>query len=146
LQRNLDGWVIDSSVVLKWYLRDGDLLAQADAMLATVSDNSIVTTAPYLSRYEVARAIVNASRRGRITWEEGQAMIDSFIVSPLPIAADQDWLIVRASHRAVQTGIALYDSVYLSLAEALQFQYVTADLKLYNRINDVPFVHWLADI
>jgi predicted nucleic acid-binding protein len=65
----------------------------------------------------------------------------------VPLSTDEDWVILDAAGRAVQTGIALYDAVYLSLAENLGLQYVTADRKLFDRISSrYPFVHWLGDI
>jgi predicted nucleic acid-binding protein len=134
-------------VVVKWYLRDENLLAQADAMLDAVWNDSVLTTAPNLARHEVSRAITVAIRTGRITWEEGQADIESFLRSPVPLSTDDDWVILDAASRAVQTGVALYDAVYLSLAANLSLQYVTADRKLFDRISShYPFVHWLGDI
>jgi predicted nucleic acid-binding protein len=134
-------------VAVKWYLRDENLLAQADAMLDAVWNDSVLTTAPNLARHEVSRAITVGIRAGRITWEEGQADIQSFLRSPVLLSTDEDWVILDAASRAVQTGVALYDAVYLSLAENLSLQYVTADRKLFDRISSrYSFVHWLGDI
>ena len=134
-------------MAVKWYLRDENLLAQADAMLEAVWNDSVLTTAPNLARHEVSRAITVAIRAGRITWEEGQADIQNFLRSPVPLSTDEDWVILDAASRAVQTGVALYDAVYLSLAEKLSLQYVTADRKLFDRVSArYPFVQWLGDI
>lgn len=142
-----EGWVIDSSVAVKWYLRDEDLLPQADAMLEAVGNGAVLTTAPNLARHEVSRAITVAIRTGRITPDEGQSDIQSFLLSPLPLPVDEDWLIIDAAARAIETGVAVYDAMYLSLAEKVDFQYVTADRKLFNRIHSrYAFVHWLGDI
>ena len=42
--------------------------------------------------------------------------------------------------------ISVYDSVYVALANKLDYQFVTADGKLYNSIKDFSYVKLLKDI
>lgn len=43
--------------------------------------------------------------------------------------------------------VALYDAVYLALAQELGFGFVTADAELYRRArDDLPYVAWIGDL
>ena len=88
-----------------------------------------------------------ACRMGRHTWQQGQADVRSFLESGICLAADSDWLLLAAANLALQTGVALYDAIYVSLADQLAVSYITADRRLYNAITShYRLVRWLGDL
>jgi predicted nucleic acid-binding protein len=59
--------VIDSSVALKWRLRDEEATMQADALLDDFSAGKLHLLAPTLFEYEIANALKVAMTLGRIS-------------------------------------------------------------------------------
>ena len=54
MQRSRETVVVDSSVAVKWYLRDEDMISQADRLFGEMRDGYVTAIAPYLARYEVS--------------------------------------------------------------------------------------------
>ena len=145
--RSPEGWVIDASVAIKWYLRDEDLRRQADSFRSRFSDGDIAAAAPHLSRHEVASALTVACSSGRITADQATTEINAYVRSGVSMDSDPRWLLGNAIEMAIGLRIAYYDAVYVALAESLRMQFVTADRRLYNAVNQrLPFVHWLGDV
>ena len=145
--RSLDGWVIDANVANKWYLRDEDLLAQADAIRNAVQDRSVLGVCPHVARHEVANTMAVAYRGGRISRERAVASLASFLATGLSNDGDADWLVSEAAEIAMELPVFINDAVYIALADRLGVQCVTADRKLYNAVTHrFPFVRWLGDI
>ncbi len=42
--------------------------------------------------------------------------------------------------------VAVYDALYLAVAERAGATFVTADKRLYDRILHLPFAQWLGDL
>ena len=58
-------------------------------------------------------------------------------------------LISSAYQIAIKTGCSLYDGLYLSLADKLNCQLITADRRLYNGLAKGPFsknILWVGDL
>jgi predicted nucleic acid-binding protein len=58
-------------------------------------------------------------------------------------------LMLRAMDHAVALGCAVYDGIYLSLAESIGHPFVTADEKLRRRLRGTPmekFTRWIGDL
>jgi len=145
--RSRNGWVIDANVANKWYLRDEDLLSQADKIRDDVEDRSVPGVCPHVARHEVANTMAVAYRGGRISKERATAALSDFLATGLSIDGDADWLISAATAIAMELPIFINDAVYIALADRLGLQCVTADRKLYDAVTDrFPFVRWLGDI
>ncbi len=139
--------MIDASVAAKWYLRDEDLVDQADWFRAQYQAHSILASAPYLSRYEVGRSLTLASRLGRLNPSDARQELANYCALGLHMTSDPDWLIQSAAQISLTRRVGYYDSVYLALADSLGIQFVTADNKLINALaGALPFVHWLGDL
>ncbi|MCL5265023.1 MAG: type II toxin-antitoxin system VapC family toxin [Chloroflexi bacterium] len=54
-------------------------------------------------------------------------------------------LILAAYNLVHQSGCALYDALYLALAQRLGAEFITADSRLFRMIGDVPNVIWIGD-
>src|SRR3990172_12896283 len=117
--RSPEALVIDASVAVKWYLRDEELVAQADGLRNRIRDGLLVATAPHLSRHEVASAVAVACRLGRLTREQVEDDLENYLQSGLSIDADPDWVLTEAVRRTMDQPISFYDAVYLALAEGL---------------------------
>ncbi len=145
--RSPEALVVDASVAVKWYLRDEEMVAQADDLRNRIRDGLAVATAPHLSRHEVARAVAVACRLGRLTREQVEHDLENYLQSGLSIDADPDWVLTEAVRKTMDLPISFYDAVYLAFADGLGIPFVTADRKLYNAVKDkLESVSWLGEI
>jgi len=71
--------VIDTSVVLKWYLVDEEYSQKALSILDKYVSNEIDILAPSLLEYEVINGLVIAKKRGRIQEKKILTAIDGFM-------------------------------------------------------------------
>lgn len=145
--RSRDGWVIDANVANKWYLRDEDLLAEADTIRNALDNRSVHCVCPHVARYEVANTMAVAYRAGRISHDRATASLSHFLATGLSNDGDASWLINAAAAIAMELPVFVNDAVYIALADRLGIQCVTADRKLYDAVTHrFPFVRWLGDI
>lgn len=135
------GWVVDASVVAKWYLRDEEGVSQADRLMNRYVDGQAYLTTPQLARYELANAVYWASRRGRMDEATARAAVTAFDELGLAQAKDDDTRLNASIRLARQFRISFYDALYLALAEELRLRMVTADAALHERVaQDMPQV------
>jgi predicted nucleic acid-binding protein len=66
--------------------------------------------------------------------------MDMDIATPLPATINS------AVSLAFGHNITVYDAFYVALAKETEFTFVTADSKLYERVNDLNFVKFIGDI
>ena len=137
--------VVDASVAVKWHLIDEEHAEPALALLTGLLQGQIGLLAPDYIRYEVPAAISVATRARppRLTVDEGRAAIQEFLDIPLT-TRDSEGLIVEAYPLVHRYGCALYDALYVALAERLALPFVTADRRLYQRIRHIPRIIWIA--
>ena len=146
MQRSREAWVIDASVAAKWYLRDEDLLAEADRFRRQAQEGEASISAPHVSRHEVANTLATAIRSGRITEDQAWSNLSAYIDLPVSLDEDPEWLLQAARQCAVRFGIAIYDAIYLALGDASGASVITADRKLYDLVrDDLTFVRWLGE-
>jgi predicted nucleic acid-binding protein len=58
-----DSYVIDASVVAKWYLNDENLIDKAEDFLVRLLANEIILHAPEILRYELGHLLISAKRQ-----------------------------------------------------------------------------------
>jgi predicted nucleic acid-binding protein len=138
--------VVDASVAAKWYLPDEDDVAIARDLLVRFAAGELALVAPDVIRHEVASAITVATlgRSPRLTVQAGEDAILDFLSTGIRTVAD-DALSRDAYHLVHQHGCALYDALYLALAERLRLPFIMADRRLHQRIGHLPNVFWLGD-
>ncbi len=137
--------VLDASVAVKWHLVDEEYAEQAIRLLTAFEDGRLSFVAPEHIRYEVPSAITAATRgrQPRLTEEQGREAINEFLALGIRLVGDDE--LVRAAYPlAHRHGCAFYDGLYLALAERLQFPFLTADQKLFDRVGHLPYVRWIA--
>lgn len=139
-------YVIDASVVLKWYFPDEEGKEKALELYKLYIGNGVNFCAPSLLDYEVINAISIAVRRKRV----GEDSANKFFIHYSEIEIEK---VECKSYREEAFNISktysrsFYDSCYLALALNQGIPFVTGDKKLYHSVNDkFPLLTWIEDI
>lgn len=129
--------VVDASVAVKWYLEEPD--ADAEQQLAAAESDLI---APDLITAEVGNVLWTRLRTGEITREQAQAIA---IALPRAFAVLTPSAELLASALAIATALdhPIYDCLYLALADRSDASLVTADRRLFGRIQSTTWTHRL---
>jgi predicted nucleic acid-binding protein len=125
--------VVDSSVVVKWFLPEPSR-QEALRLLRLYRDDKIKLIAPTLLMSEVANVLSKRVRRGLTT--VSMAM-DAYRLLKInaPLLVDDRLVIDEAMTLALGSGQAVYDCLYLALALRRGCDLITADLKFYAAVN-----------
>ncbi|MBM4135611.1 MAG: type II toxin-antitoxin system VapC family toxin [Nitrospira sp.] len=138
--------VVDSSVSLKWWLDDEEFIEESRLLLKKVVDGEIELILPELWYCEVANGITTAVRRNRISEKQGKMFIEELQAIPMEqynIATH----INRIYKDAVKYKYAIYDMVYLAIAELEEIQFISSDERLVNTVKSTkPFVKYVSDL
>ena len=127
-------FVVDASVVLKWFLPE--IHSDAARRLLEAAHHYV---APDLLFLEVGNALWKIVRRGHLSADEGQRLIGdiaSVVVESVPTRG----LIGDACTIAMASGQTVYDSAYLALAVRLDTQMITADQRFARAIGALPLL------
>ena len=124
--------VVDALVVLKWELDDEEHIAEAVAL----RDDFLIAGktqlyAPHLYAYEIANSVTSATRRGRITSEQGHIILQRLFQTEIALrhpAMDRVYAL------ALQFGLSTYDSSYITLSEALEAPFWTGDRQMFEAV------------
>ena len=134
--------IVDASVILSAFFPDEEQ-AQAQALIRDHVIGRVQLTAPDLLVYEVANAVIQARRQGRIRDEQVEGILSSF--EGLNIALKPvTWQ--RLLPLATRFDRSAYDAAYLALAEATGQPLVTGDRRMYNAVHEyLDWVQWMGD-
>ena len=134
--------IVDASVILSAYFPDKEQ-APAQAVIRNHAAGQERLLAPTLLIYEVTNAIVQATRRKRITNTIGKAILTSFDgldIETRPVAWPRMLSLAQRFDRSA------YDAAYLSLAEETGQPLITGDMRLYHAVRDnLDWVQWIGD-
>jgi predicted nucleic acid-binding protein len=122
--------IVDANVILRAFFPD-EAQAQAQTVVRNHVAGRIQLKAPDLLPYELANAVWQAERRGRLTADQANEILGAMQglqIEILPL----DWGEMLPMAR--QTGRSVYDAAYLALAEKLDEPFITGDERLYNAI------------
>lgn len=138
--------VVDASVAAKWHLTDEPDADAAAELLARFAERAFALLAPTQIRYEVSSSITVAtlSTPPRLTRAEAETAIVEFLALDLTLT-DDTTLALDAFRLVHQHGISYYDALYVALALRHGVAFVTADRKLYNRVQQLPGLVWVTD-
>ena len=132
-------YVLDSSVALKWVLPEADS-GKAIRLRDEYTNSIHELLAPDIFTPEIANGLASAERQGRIKTGESAIFLND-VLSAAPALHHSAPLLIRAMEIAIFTKQAVYDCLYLALAEAEGCELVTADDKLARRLRpSFPFV------
>jgi predicted nucleic acid-binding protein len=135
--------IIDASVVLRAFFPDEAQL-DAQSLIRDHVSGRVQLVAPTLLTYEVANAVLQAVRRGRVTGEDAEAIlvaVEGLGIETEPVSWQQMLPLARRFDRSA------YDAAYLALAEARGEPLVTGDEKLYNTVHGhLDWVRRIGDL
>ena len=138
--------VIDTSVVLKWYLADEEYSQKALSILDKYVSNELDILAPSLLEYEVINGLIIAKKRGRIKEKKILTAIDGFISLEIKLI-NLSLYYPKVIHYSKIYSRSAYDASYLALADDEGISLVTADKGLHNVVKkDLKWVEWLSDL
>jgi predicted nucleic acid-binding protein len=121
-------WVVDASVVIKWYLPEGDYEA---ARAIRTADTALA--APDLLFAETANILWKVVRRNEMAASRAFEIIDEVAAAPFITISNQS-LARDALELSVATGITAYDASYVALAIRIDKILITADEKLVRKL------------
>jgi predicted nucleic acid-binding protein len=132
-------YVLDSSVALKWVLPEADS-GRAVRLRDEYMHGLHELVAPDIFTPEIANGLASAERQGRI--KTGESVIFLYdILRAAPAIHPTPPLLARAMAVAIVTRRAVYDCVYLALAETEGCDLVTADEQFARGLHSsFPFI------
>lgn len=136
--------VVDANVAVKWYLPEEGEDAAFEVFEAGASGEATLI-APDLILAEVGNVFWLRYRRGHIARERVLEAWDSFREAGISLAESGE-LMALALEISLDTGCAVYDALYVALAEAEGAKLVTADRKLIRTLEATPFARAVAEL
>ncbi len=118
-------YVVDSSVGLKWVLPEPDS-GRAVRLRDEYKRGIHELIAPDIFTPEIANGLASAERQGRIKTGESATLFHD-VLRAAPMMHPTAPLLLRAMALAIANRRAVYDCIYLALAEAEGCELVTAD-------------------
>ena len=135
-----DPVVVDSSVVVKWFIREESDDAPALQLLKSLLEGKRDFIIPDLLFYEVGNVFL---KKWSQQLEKMRVSFDRLWHLPWFFMPLRQSLLSRALEMASQYHITFYDALFVATAERAEASLVTADLKLIARIKAFPFVQSL---
>lgn len=129
--------VLDTSVAVKFYLPE-EWREEALALLAAVGDSRVKLLAPSTVQPELFNALWRQHRRGNLSREEVGEHWGNFSVTSMDLYAPED-LMPRAVQMALETGVIIYEALFLALAEDVAAVLVTTDGRLLTALRSTAF-------
>jgi predicted nucleic acid-binding protein len=140
--------VLDTSVAIKWHLPE-HLSDEAARLLDAVGESDSGFLAPSTLEPEFFNALWQRHRRNEIESDElWQIWTDFRIGVPITLYDSAD-LMERAAELTTETGIIIYDALFVSLAEYANTVVITADSHLLKALDDTDYsrrAHPLSEI
>jgi predicted nucleic acid-binding protein len=139
-------YVIDASVVLKWFLREEDSEG-SDALFDAFLSGKIELLAPDVLLLEVANTLWKYSALFKqLRSVEATAIFHDFLTLPLKLCP-ADRLASGALELAIRHRHPVYDTLYCALAIDNDCEFITADRVLVAKLQEyLPFVRYLSTI
>ncbi len=103
--------VIDASVTAAWLLVD-EVALEVEVIETLLEQGSVLV--PQIWHIEVRSALLNAERRGRITYEKLDDLLRSLRL--IPVTTDTSASLDSALNLARKHRLSIYDAIYLELA------------------------------
>lgn len=134
--------VLDTSVIYKWYIEEKDT-AKALLLRDDFVKKGVETVIPDFLFLELSNALRYNSEMKQ---EDVEEIIDNLFELGLETVVTTPTFTKKALKIAYDYQITVYDALYLALAQNLEFEFITADKKLYEKTKALYFVKYLGDI
>ena len=129
--------VLDTSVAVKFHVPE-EHHEEARMLQHSFENGAVSLLAPGTLLPEVFNAFWQKHRRGELTRDEVRAGWELISELPLSLYAPED-LIGRAVEISFETGVIIYDALFLALAEDAETVVITDDGKLLKAVKDTPY-------
>ena len=128
----MKGFVLDTSVVLKWFSEFGENdLPQAFQLRQALLDGSVTSTVPELLFYELSNALrYNPS----LSSKDVQEALDSVMDMGFVVKGVDKRVMADAISIAFRYGVTVYDAYFLALARTERKPLIIADYKFVERV------------
>jgi len=131
--------VLDASVILKWFMQEPDSIAALEYKKHYLSGD-ISIFFPDLLIYEFANVL-------RFKHSMSEPVIKTAITAILEMGFDivtpTASLLEEAIHISFKSGLSVYDSCYIALANDIKCPLITADNKLHHLANKISHIECL---
>ncbi len=140
----MKGFVLDTSVVLKWFstVGEGDL-DQALQLRRKLSDGAVFFVIPELLLYELANAL---RYNPNFSAADVKEALDSILDMGFEVRSVDKKGIGEATDIAFKYNIPVYDAYFIALSRVEEKPLITADYKLAERIKGLKGIIRLSDI
>jgi predicted nucleic acid-binding protein len=134
--------VVDASVVAKWFIPEEDS-DKAIRLRNRHIEGSLTLMAPDLIVYEVANAL---AYHPDVADEDLREDVEALFMIDLDLVFPSTELMASIAEGARRHAISVYDSSYLALAEFTATNLVTADRRLYEKVEEKGRVLMLDEL
>jgi predicted nucleic acid-binding protein len=136
--------VVDSSVVAKWVLPEADSAKAQQLIVQTAAAGERLIVLDLVFS-EVANAVWKRHRQQLINLSEAKDLLAALVPSPVGVEPAVS-LLASAFEIAAKYDRAIYDALFVALAEQQGLPGITADEPLFNTIHaDFPRIVLLRD-
>lgn len=132
-----DSWVVDASVVVKWFLPESETAEAAD-ILRYIRRGDAHAAVPELLLAETANVVWKRVVQGSISPADAAAIVDAIVECPFHVERTAP-LLPTALAIAMETRCTVYDAIYVALAVQLDGVLMTADQKLARLMSGRPY-------
>jgi len=122
----MPNYVVDTSIVAD-VLITGSFTAHAEALILSVSRTTSLLV-PEFCVVECINVLWKRVRAGELTQEEAEQLADDLKILPLTLVSVKN-VLPRALQIGLAHQLAIYDSIYIALAEKYGYPLITADAK-----------------
>jgi predicted nucleic acid-binding protein len=122
-------WVVDTSAIVRLFIPDGPLHPEIEAAMNRAMHGADVVLSPELMLAESANVLLRKRRRGELSSDEAEKIIEAIVQLPVRIEPHAP-LLVAAFSLADTHNLTVYDALYLALAERHGARLMTCDNRL----------------
>ncbi len=121
--------VVDTSALVRLYIPDGPVPVGLEDAVESAWRGDVVLVAPELFLAEVGQVLRKKESAGFMSEEECDAVLDAVLALPLETVAHRP-LVLDALAMARQTGLTVYDALFMALAKGRGANLISADERL----------------
>ncbi len=134
--------LLDSSVLVKWFSPEADHRL-ARQLRKDYLKGECELAIPDLALYEVANALRYS---GRFTADEIAGHVRSLIELELALLPLNLSALTTAVKLSLEREVTVYDAYFMALAQAMGMIFITADERLFEKIQGLGFVRLLREL
>jgi len=140
----MDKIVVDSSVVIKWFITE-PFSEEAHRILEGYQSGKLALLGPDLLNAELGNVVWKKHRFQGLTKTEAEQIVDTFQELAIAFTPTAE-LLEEAFRLAIEHKRTVYDTLYVALSVREECPFISADERLVNAIGkSFPNVVWVAN-